>query len=226
MSLTVLGGGVSPFVRKVRVALAEKGLDYEHESVNPFAPPQGWRAISPLGRIPAFRDGDRVINDSSVICAYLERRFPEPALYPSDDYQYARALWFEEFVDGGMIPVAGPRVFFALVMKPLISGKGVVDPADEKEAERTVAEDLPRFWDYLEGELGEREFFVGDRLSIADIGVASPFVNLRHAGVAPERRRWPRLRAFLDRMHGRPSFAKLIADETPIFGKRSERIRD
>src|SRR5215470_15151125 len=84
MSLVLLGGSVSPFVRKVRVVLGEKGLDYKHEQVNPFGPPPGWREISPLGRIPAFRDGDKVINDSSVICQYLERRFPKPALYPAD----------------------------------------------------------------------------------------------------------------------------------------------
>jgi glutathione S-transferase len=226
MSLVVLGGNVSPFVRKVRVALAEKGLDYRLEQVNPFAPPAGWRELSPLGKIPAFKDGDRVINDSSVICAYLERRFPEPALYPSDPYEYARALWFEEFADGGMIPVAGPKVFFALVLKPLLAGKQEPEAADEAAAERCVAEDLPPLWDYLESELGDREFLVGERLTIADIALASPFVNMRHAGVAPERKRWPRLRAFLDRLHGRPSFKKLIEDETPIFGKRSARIAD
>lgn len=226
MSLVLLGGNVSPFVRKVRVALAEKGLDYQFEQVNPFAPPAGWREISPLGKIPAFKDGDRVINDSSVICAYLERRFPNPALYPSDAYDYARALWFEEFADGGMVSVAGPKVFFALVLKPLLGGKAEADPADEAEAAKVVDEELPKYWDYLERELGDRTFFVGNALTIADIGVASPFVNLRHAGVAPERKRWPRLRAFLDRMHGRPSFAKAIAEETPVFGKRSSRIGD
>ncbi|HEX2485706.1 MAG TPA: glutathione S-transferase family protein [Myxococcota bacterium] len=226
MSLVVLGGNVSPFVRKVRVALAEKGLDYRLEPVNPFAPPAGWREVSPLGKIPALRDGERVINDSSVICAYLERRFPEPALYPSEPYEYARTLWFEEFADGGMIPTAGPKVFRALVLKPLLTGKDAPDPADEAAADKCVAEELPPFWDYLERELGDREFLVGGRLTIADIAVASPFVNLRHAGVAPERKRWPRLRAFLDRLHGRPSFAKLIADETPTFGKRSARIAD
>ena len=225
MSLVVLGGNVSPFVRKVRVALAEKGLDYRLEPVNPFAPPAGWREVSPLGKVPALKDGERVINDSSVICAYLERRFPEPALYPSDPYEYARALWFEEFADGGMIPLAGPKVFRALVLKPLLTGKDP-DPADEAGAEQCVAEELPPLWDYLERELGEREFLVGGRLTIADVAVASPFVNLRHAGVAPEHKRWPRLRAFLDRLHGRPSFAKLIADETPTFGKRSARIAD
>jgi len=51
-------------------------------------------------------------------------------------------------------------------------------------------------------------------------------VNLRHAGVAPQRRRWPRVRAFLDRMLGRPSLKALVDEETPIFGRRAERIRD
>ena len=120
MSLVVLGGGVSPFVRKVRVVLAEKGLDYQHEQVNPFAPPAGYREISPLGKIPAFKDGDRTLADSSVICAYLEKRFPTPALYPSDPYDYARALWIEEFMDGGLVPVVGPNIFLALVLKPLL----------------------------------------------------------------------------------------------------------
>ncbi len=225
MALTVLGGGVSPFVRKVRVVLAEKGLDYQHEQVNPFAPPPGWRDVSPLGRIPAFKDGDRIINDSSVICAYVERRFPKPALYPTDDYEYARALWFEEFADGGMTPVSGPRVFFACVLKPLMGGKPEPDPADLATAEKVVAEELPKFWDYLEREIGDNEYFVGGRLTIADISVASPFVNLRHAGFAPERKRWPKLRAFLDRMHGRPSFKALIEQDAP-FSKRSALVTD
>jgi glutathione S-transferase len=226
MALTVLGGGVSPFVRKVRVVLAEKGLDYQHEQINPFTPPPGWRDISPLGKIPAFKDGDRLINDSSVICAYIERRFPKPALYPSDDYEYARSLWFEEFADGGMVASAGPKIFFPLVLKPMFSGKTEPDPADVAVAQKTVEEELPKFWDYLEKELGDNEYLVSGRLTIADIAVASPFVNMRHAGVAPQRKRWPRLRAFLDRMHGRPSFKKLIEEESPVFGKRTELIKD
>lgn len=226
MSLVLLGGSVSPFVRKVRVALAEKALDYELQPVNPFAPPEGWREVSPLGRIPAFKDGDRVINDSSVICAYLERRFPEPALYPSDAYDYARALWFEEFVDGGLIPSSARTVFFPLVLAPLFGGKPGPEPEAVAAAEKVVREDLPPFFDYLDAEVGDREFLVGGRLTIADVATASPFVNLRHAGVAPERKRWPRLRAYLDRMHARPAFAKLIAEETPIFGKRAGLIAD
>src|SRR3990172_7903457 len=142
MSLVVLGGGVSPFVRKVRVFLAEKGLDYRHEEVNPFAPPEGWREISPLGRIPAFKDGERVINDSSVICQYLERRFPRPALYPSSDLDFARALWLEEYMDGGFVPITGPKLFRPLVLQPLITRKPV-DEAAEAAAREVVAKELP-----------------------------------------------------------------------------------
>jgi glutathione S-transferase len=222
MSLTVLGGSVSPFVRKVRVVLAEKGLDYELEQINPFAAPEGFRDVSPLGRIPAFRDGDRTLADSSIICAYIERTNPSPALYPEDAYAYARALWFEEYMDGGFVPLAGPKVFFPLVLRPLMSG----NEPDESEPLRVAAEELPPFYDYLEGELGDSEYFVGEKLTIADIGVASPFVNLRHAGVAPERARWPKLRGFLDRLHGRPSFKACIEEESPIFGKRAALISD
>ena len=225
MSLVVLGGSVSPFVRKVRVFLAEKGLDYTLEQVNPFAPPEGWREVSPLGRIPAFRDGERVINDSSVICQYVERRFPSPALYPKDDHDFARALWIEEYMDGGMVPVSGPKIFLPLVLRPLIARKPA-DEAAEAAARECVEKDLPPFFDYLERQLGDGEYFVGGRITIADIAVASPFVNLRHAGVAPERKRWPNLRAFLDRIWGRPSFKKPIDEETPAFGKRAERIAD
>jgi len=226
MSLVVLGAGVSPFVRKVRVSLAEKGLDYKHEQVNPFAPPDGYREISPLGKIPAFKDGDRTLCDSSVICAYLEKRYPTPALYPSDPYDYARALWIEEFMDGGLFPVVGPNIFLALVLKPLMSGGKAPEAAAEENAKKVWAEQASPLLDYLEKQLGDNDWFVGDRLTIADIAVGSILVNSRHAGFAPERKRFPKLRAFLDRMWGRPSFKKLIDEDTPVFGKRSVLITD
>lgn len=222
MSLTILGGNVSPFVRKVRVFCAEKGIDYTLEPVNPFSPPDGFRDLSPLGKIPVLRDGDRVLPDSSVICAYLEKTHPATPLYPEEPWDFARALWLEEYMDGGFVAKAGRPVFFPLVMLPLMQRK---EP-DETEPLRIAREELPPFYAYLEQQLGDAEFFVGDRLTIADIAVASPFVNLRHAGIAPERARFPKLRAFLDRMYGRPSFKACIEEESPVFGKRSDRIQD
>ena len=97
---------------------------------------------------------------------------------------------------------------------------------DETEPLRVVAEELPIFFDYLEAQLGDDPYFVGGRLTLADIAVASPFVNLRHAGVAPARASWPKLRGFLDAMHARPSFKACIEEEAPIFGKRAVLITD
>src|SRR6185312_9291976 len=80
MALIVYGGSISPFVRKVRDLLAEKGVEYTLEAVNPFSPPPDFLAISPLKRIPVLRDTDRpepnTLPDSSIICDYLEHNIP------------------------------------------------------------------------------------------------------------------------------------------------------
>ena len=76
------GVNLSPFVRKTRVALAEKGIDCENVPVLPGgAGDPGWRALSPLGKIPVFEEDDGFsVPDSSVIIAYLERTTPTPPL--------------------------------------------------------------------------------------------------------------------------------------------------
>ena len=219
MSYTLFGANVSPFVRKCRVYLAEKGIAYTHESVNPFQPPANFRQISPLGRIPALLDGDRPVADSTAICLYLERCNPTPALYPTDNYEYAHALWLEEFIDSGLTPIAGPMVFRPLVLAPIAMGQPLTKEIKETALE-VVENQLAPMWDYLERQLGGNEFFVGNRLSIADIAVASAHVNLWHGGVDPDPHHWPKLSAFLTRMWARPSFAALIAEEQKPWNRR------
>ena len=84
MAIILYGVSASPFVRKVRVVLAEKGIPHEREDVVPVNVSAEYRKISPLGKIPAMRDGDRTLSDSSIICTYLERTHPDPALYPAE----------------------------------------------------------------------------------------------------------------------------------------------
>jgi glutathione S-transferase len=215
MSYTLIGSSISPFVRKVMVTLIEKGIEFENEQVNPFAPPEGYRDVSPLGLIPAFRHDDRVINDSSVMCRYIERLHPEPALYPSDPYDCARAEWIEEYMDSGFQPVAS-RVFGPLVLRPMMSG----EEPDETEPQRVIKEEIPPFFDYLASQLGGSEYFVGDALSIADITVGCLLVNSRLAGVVPDRDRWPKLAEFTKRMHSRDSFQTAIQPVVAAIGKR------
>jgi len=211
--LKLFGANPSPFVRKVKVVLAEKNLQFEQEQTSPFPPTAEFRKISPLGRIPAFQDGDKTLADSSIISAYLERTHPQPALYPSDPYEYARALWFEEYGDGGLAPIIGAKMFFNKIVGPALM-KLKFDEALFRKAEQ---EELPPMFSYLEGEL-KGDFLVGNSLTIGDISIGSQFVNLLLAGVSPDAAKWPKLAAYLGRIHSRPSFKPLIEGDKKMFG--------
>ncbi|HSC17857.1 MAG TPA: glutathione S-transferase family protein [Rhizomicrobium sp.] len=216
MALIVYGANLSPFVRKVRVVLAEKGLDYSLEPINPFAPPPEFSEISPLKRIPAFRDTDlpepdNHLADSSVICDYLERKYPNPPLYPQEPYARARALWFEEYADSQIASNMVRPLFFERIVKRILRQQ-----PDETICEAALRDHMPAIGDYLDKEIGGREYLVGNAFSIGDIAVATMFVNVRHAGELVDASRWPNLAAYVARIHQRPSFQALIEEETPV----------
>ena len=96
---TIIGALPSPFVRKVLAVCALKGVPYEIDPVIPFYGNEQFSKISPLRRIPVFRDDKVTLADSSVICQYLEDRYPEPRAYPTDIAERAEARWLEEFAD-------------------------------------------------------------------------------------------------------------------------------
>lgn len=208
MSLKVIGAGLSPFVRKVRIALAEKGIAYEHDPMVPFGVSAEYKRKHPLGKIPLLEVDGRPIPDSSAICAYLEKIQPQPALYPSDPYDHARAIWFEEFADGGLINGAVP-FFQQRVLQPLFFKK----PGDEALVEKAASETLPPLFDYLEQELGGDDYLVGNRFTIGDLSVGSILVNYRHGKGVIEAKRWPKLAAYLERVLARPAFKGLIEED-------------
>lgn len=214
MALKLIGAGLSPFVRKVRVALTEKSLAFEHEPLTPFGPNPEYRKLHPLGKIPTLTDGDKTIPDSSAIVVYLEKIAPTPALISADAYQAARTVWYEEYADSALVGATAPifqqRVLFPLFMKR---------PGDEAVVAKTQAELEPPVFEYLEREIGENEFLVGNRFSLADISVASPFVNYQHGGGTVDRAKYPRLANYVERVHSRPSFKGFIAEEQGMLAK-------
>ena len=210
----LLGAFGSPFVRKVFVALNEKGIPFEHEQVIPFGAPASYRKLSPLGKIPAYQDGDKTLADSSVIIAYLEKTHSQSPLYPSDPYDYARALWFEEYGDGGLAPLIGGKVFFPKVIAP----RFFKQEPNLADIQKVVDTELPPMFDYLEGELWNNEYLIGNKFSVADIGIATQFVNLMLAGYGVDTKRWPKLAAYVNRIHSRPSFKAAIDQEKKAFG--------
>ncbi len=208
------GASASPFVRKARVAFAEKGVAYELNPIMPFGPNPEYKKKSPLGKIPCLEDGDFVLPDSSCIIAYLERANPNPPLYPLDPKEYGRALWYEEYADTRLVENLG-AVFFERVVKAMLKQE-----TDEARVKQVLAEGIPPVLDYLEGEIGDREVLVGTHFSVADIAICSPFVNFMHAGESVDASRWPRLAAYIERIHARPSFKALIEEEKALFQAR------
>src|SRR4029077_9497216 len=89
---------------------------------------------------------------------------------------------------------------------------------DEWATQKAIDEDLPPRFDYLESKI-DGPYLVGDRLTVADIAVTSPLVNLRLAGVSLDAARWPKLARYVAGHMERPTFAALIAEDKGLLGQ-------
>lgn len=199
------GVTLSPFVRKVRIALAEKGIETENVPVVPFGQTAEFLEISPLGKIPVYEDGDFTIPDSSVIIDYLEHTQPSPPLYPSDPKLRAKALFLEEYGDTRLVEILTTPFFQRYVQVNFFQQE-----PDEAACREAIDEKLPPTLDFLEATLGDDEFFVGEHFTVADIALTSPFVNFTLAGEKVDAVRWPKFAAYLERMQSRPAYKPIV----------------
>jgi glutathione S-transferase len=118
MALVLHGFRYSVYLRIARIALAEKGLTYEHVEIDPFATdvPIEYLTLHPFKRVPVLVDGDFVLYETEAITRYIDEAFPGPALQPSEPRQRARMAQIISIIDSyGYVPmvrqVAGERVF-------------------------------------------------------------------------------------------------------------------
>ena len=217
MSLIVYGAPLSPFVRKVRLCLLEKDLPYQLEIITPFGQPDWYREINPLGRIPALRDGELTLADSSVICQYLEEKHPEQTtLYGREPAHRAQIRWLEKYADYELAPLCTFTVFRNRVLKPTM-GKS----SDEASISTALNDKLPPHFDYLEQQLGNKEYFVDGQLSMADLALACQLVNMEHGGEQLDANRWPMLAAHYARMKARASLQSVLPGEQRTVAKLS-----
>lgn len=216
----VIGSYLSPYVRKVLVVLHHKGIDYEIDPIVPFYGDDRFARLSPLRRIPVLLDGDVVLSDSSVICQYLEDRYPEPAVYPHDVADRARARWLEEFADTRMGDVFIWRYFNQLVIRRFVWG----EETDQALVAKTIAEDIPAVLDYLEA-LTPAEGFLFGPLSIADIAVAVFLRNAAFARFSIDAARWPRTAAHVARVLATEGFQRLAPFEERLLRTPIPHIR-
>ena len=211
------GANISPYVRKVRVALAYKGIEYNNTQQSPFGAPDEFVAKSPMSKIPCWEEGELILPDSSVILSYLEHRYPDPPLLSAEPGKRARALWFEEFADTRMGECI-PAVFFQRVVMPNI----LKWETNEEVVSLLLEKKVPEVLDYLSGCLGDDEFMVGGELSIADIAITSPFVNFMLAGEKVDANRWPEFASYVQRVHALPCYAPIVkADLESEFAQYS-----
>jgi glutathione S-transferase len=208
--LKIHGVPFSAHTRKVIVAALEKHIPHELHRVIPLTPPSGWRELSPLGLIPAIEDGDIRLADSSAICLYLQRKYPEPSIYPADLHAYGHALWIEEYIDSGL----APHVLRGLLMQRVFAPKFLKQPPDEELIKKSLTEMIPPRLAYLEESLSG-EYFAGEAFSIADIAVASILINFHYAGESISAKTHPKLHRFLRAALNRPRFAEALKIEAP-----------
>ena len=208
MTLIVIGSFVSPYVRKVLACLELKGLDYEVDPITPFFGNDEFTRLSPLRRIPVLIDGDFHASDSSVICAYLDEAYGGYALLPETPAERAKARWLEEFADTRLGDLFIWGLFYQKVVRRLVWQ----EEPDRERVAKVVDEDAPAALDYLESELPQDGYVFGS-LGLADIALASFFVNARYAGFEVDAARWPRVTRLVGDVLAEPAFKKLLGFE-------------
>jgi len=217
----IIGSYLSPYVRKVLVCLDLKGLAYEIDPIVPFMGDDRFTQLSPLRRVPVLIDDRVTLADSSVICQYLEDRYPTPALYPAEVADRARARWLEEYADSRMGDVFIWGLFNHAVIAPAVWGSS----RDLATIQRITSDEIPPVLDYLESQLPPAGYLFG-ACGIADISIAAMLRNAAFARFKVDAERWPVTAQFVDRVLAQECFAKLQAFEalmlrTPIPGQRA-----
>lgn len=192
-------------ILKIRVALAEAGVDYRYSVVDLAKGEQHapeYLAVNPHGKVPAFKDDDFALAESDAILWYVAEKFPKAGLLPADAHGRARTLQWCAF--------ASTALYTASYDIHLHTGYG--DPANHSAwvAERG-RKALERALAVLDQRLAGRQFVATDAFTIADIAVAAVIHMLRtREQIMPQAR--PNVMAHYERVSARPSWATAIAD--------------
>ena len=209
--MKIFGFPISPYVRKVHLVAAEKGVKVEMVLGNPREPLPEFLAASPFRKIPALQDGDFTLCDSTAIVTYIDAKHPEVPIFPTDPAARGKAIWFEEFADT-MMTAAGGKVVFNRFVGPKLLGL----PGDEVAAEQGVQE-LEPILAYLESQAPAAGWLAGSEFSIGDIAVAAVLRSLGYVGLEPDPATHPATAAWYERVKARPAWQAVAATEKKIL---------
>lgn len=185
--------------RKVRIALLEKGLEFERINVDLTKREQknpDYLKVHPFGQIPALDDEGFVVYDSTIINEYLEDEYPYPALMPKDSEGRARARMMEDFRDSHFNP------YFVHIIQE--SRK----PEGERDGQRidNAKVEITKAFDRVEAELKGKEFLAG-AFSLADVAFMANIELLERFSIPVDPVKYKSTVAWIARLKARPSFA-------------------
>jgi len=201
--LTLYEHPLSAYAMKAKMALLEKGLEFQ--AILPDGLANGtatgaFVAASPRAEIPALIDGDVQVFDSTIILEYLEDKWPTPALLPKTPAARARVRMIEDVMDGLYEP----------------NNWGIMEVTRFKRASGALADRLVGFaksnidqlQHWLDEQLGDAQWFNGEQFGWGDIACA-PYIN-RSAAAGYTPPAGSKLQAWLARVNQRPSVAKVV----------------
>jgi len=184
--------------RKVRIALIEKGLEFERINIDLSKKEQKnpqYLKIHPFGQVPALDDEGFIIYDSTIINEYLEDEYPYPPLLPKDSEGRARARLMEDFRDTHFNP------HFVEIIHEVRKPEG---QKDLKLIEHAKAE-ITKCFERIEKELEGKEYIAGT-FSLADIAYM-PNIDLLERFQIPVESKYKNMLAWIERLKTRPSYA-------------------
>jgi glutathione S-transferase len=200
--MKLLGSLASPYVRKVRVTLVEKGIDCAFELENVWAADTTIQKVNPLGKVPSLLlDDGSVLYDSRVICEYLDSLKPANLLIPTAGRERIEVRRWEALMDGVLDAIVLVRLEEVQREPKERSEKWVLRQMAKVEAGLLVAAK----------DLGKRSWCVGERPTLADVtlGCTLGYILFRYPSIA-WRERYPNLAGYYDTLMQRPSFSTTI----------------
>ena len=202
---------LSPFCRKVRLSLAEKKIEVELVEERYWEKTSEFLRRNPAGKVPILRLDGKTLTESAAICEYIEERYPNPALMPTDPegrYEVRRLVtWFDDKFHNEVTS----KLLYERVNKK-ITGEGYPDSGNVKAGAKAIKYHL----DYMGWLLDMRRWLAGDNMTLADFAAAAHLSSLDYISDVD----WDRnanVREWYSKIKSRPAFRSILADQIPGF---------
>ena len=173
---------------------------YQRNKATMLAPPE-MKRVHPLGKSPVIEDDGRTFAETGLIVEYLVERYGPELAPPRDSDLYWRYRYWLHYAEGSAMP--------PLLLKLIVDRLGLL----AFPARKFVNSQVKLHLDYMEAELGNAPWFVGERLSAADIMLSFPLEAASVRGGLNQTR--PNLFGFLERIHARPAYRRALEKGGP-----------